>query len=397
MDGQGPQPGNRRQAGTSAVIAFCACLALSGCVSTNLPSLEQAGFKLQKDEQRLLNRSREATGALERSGLLVADPALEAYLNKIYRKLLPTDVHADYLQPRIRVIRQPETNAFALPNGQLYISTAMLTVMDNEAQLAAVIGHEMTHVLERHALKVKRSTANKAALFHSVSLIGPLASVAAVSSISGYSRSVEKEADLGGFKAMRAHGYDLRQAALVYDNLLQFNRDEKIHEAFFFSTHPALATRAANAQRYLKENPEQTGGVIGDKIFKEKTKQVVRDTIALWLHNGMFLSASRYAKRYIRDFPGDGYGYYLKGEVLRQRQEKNPVAASAHTDEEVLKAYTTALKKTPGLAAAYRGQGMILQKMGRLAAAKKAYQNYLKLKPGAKDYAFIAAAVKELP
>ena len=383
-------------------VVLLSCVALtSGCASTNLPSVNEDNYLVVVDEERLFNRSREAIASLNRSGMVYQDADLEAYLNEIYQKLLPHDLEDNQLQFRVQVVDQPETNAFALSNGQMYISTAMLTLMDNEDQLASLVGHEMTHIIKRHGLKTKRSTANKAAFFQSVSIIGPLAAFGAVSSISGYSRELEREADQGGFEAMHQHGYNLSQAAVLYENLIQFNKDEKINEPFFFSTHPALARRVKNAKQFQKKHEEQSVVLVNEERFLEKTQNVRAHTIQTWLQNGMFVSANRYIQHYIQHFPEDAYGYYLKGEYYRKRQDiskaKKIVNQKKDKDyDTAVQAYTMALEKNAQMASAYRGRGLVYQKLQQDEKAKTDFQNYVRLDPYAKDHKFIEAMIQEL-
>src|SRR2546426_7325972 len=59
----------------------------------------------------------------------------------------------------------PTLNAFAMPNGRIYVHSGLLSRLDNEAQLATILGHEMTHVTSRHALRFTRDATNKQILF----------------------------------------------------------------------------------------------------------------------------------------------------------------------------------------------------------------------------------------
>ena len=102
-------------------------------------------------EQRLLAHADEESAKFDRSGFLYEDKRLEAYLNAVARKLLvpvKTDKHII-----VKIVRDPVLNAFAYPNGRVYVNTGFLAAMDNEAQLADLLGHEMTHVIRRHTAR----------------------------------------------------------------------------------------------------------------------------------------------------------------------------------------------------------------------------------------------------
>ena len=82
-----------------------------------------------------------------------AELELEAYVNEVTQSLLPAEAKWQGLSLKVQVIQNPLLNAFVLPNGMMYVHTGLLARMDNEAQLAALLGHEITHVTHRHTIK----------------------------------------------------------------------------------------------------------------------------------------------------------------------------------------------------------------------------------------------------
>src|SRR5258706_7363716 len=137
-------------------------LLLAGCATTNLAPLTGAGTALEADEQRLWRRSEEEQRALDQSGLVYRNAELESYLDQVARRLQPADVF-ERIPFRVRVISNPRLNAFAFPNGVIYVHTGLLARLDNEAQLAVLLAHEMTHAIHRHAVREFRETKNKRA------------------------------------------------------------------------------------------------------------------------------------------------------------------------------------------------------------------------------------------
>jgi predicted Zn-dependent protease len=101
-------------------------------------------------------KAQEEQDAIDGSGLLYQDTEIENYLNQIAEKLQTNSISPD-ISFQIKVIKDPKLNAFALPNGVIYIHTGILARMDNEAQLAALLAHEMTHCTHRHSLKTLRN------------------------------------------------------------------------------------------------------------------------------------------------------------------------------------------------------------------------------------------------
>ena len=95
----------------------------------------------------------------ERDGL--ADESANAYLRRVGKSLIPRDLELERVSWKFRALRDPQPNAFALPNGSIYVTTGLLTLIDNESQLAAILAHELTHVMRRHTYVHNRSNRKK--------------------------------------------------------------------------------------------------------------------------------------------------------------------------------------------------------------------------------------------
>src|SRR5439155_15348920 len=97
---------------------------------------------------------------LRRRAMLFDDPDLQRYLESVGRKAVLAAAAAN-THFRFGVIREPTINAFAWPHGAVYVHAGLLARLENEAQLAHVLGHEVTHTIQRHQLKFIRSVQNK--------------------------------------------------------------------------------------------------------------------------------------------------------------------------------------------------------------------------------------------
>ena len=152
---RGREHGMRRIAEVAILIALLTC----GCASTRLAPIRNTAFAPDADERQMWTDAASIDAALEKGDVHYRDARLEAYLNGVARRLLPHLGAAD-VQVHIQVLKDPYLNAFALPNGSVYLHSGILARIDNEAQLAIILGHELTHFLERHALKQARTEAN---------------------------------------------------------------------------------------------------------------------------------------------------------------------------------------------------------------------------------------------
>jgi len=183
---------------------------------------------------------------LRRSQLLLRDRELHDYLQAVACKL--GGAHC----PDIRVypIRTPWFNASMAPNGMLEVWSGLLLRVDNEAQLAAVIGHEMGHYLQRHTLQRlqdARSRSAFATFLMPFGIGGLLGAYAVVASQFSFSRDQERDADRIGLILMRQAGYDPHEASRVWSNLLA---EASVHPGANVSkTSPMFATHPASAER----------------------------------------------------------------------------------------------------------------------------------------------------
>ncbi len=379
---------------TRLVSAALLLAALVGCASTNLPPVGTPGYTTLEDEKRLWSRSEGEQQTIDRSGMLFEDKALEKYVNDVARKLPPAEV-AREIPYRIQVLDNPYSNAFAFANGAIYVHTGILARMDNEAQLASLLAHEMAHASHRHQLREFRGVRNKSAVFASMRAtlgglpaIGGLATalgeLGTVAAVTGYSRDLEREADQVGIEWMVAAGYDPKEAPKLFLHLKAEAEEEEIKEPFFFGSHPKLKERIRNYEEFLEAYPGQ-GGKVNREIFEKKVAGAVYATALLDLRAGRFAKAERGAKRYAAIHPKDGKGHYLLGEIHRQQGALED--AKTH--------FGKAISLDPSCPDPYRAMGMLHLKEGEKSQAKKSFKAYLAKSPKAEDRSYIEEYIRQ--
>jgi predicted Zn-dependent protease len=203
----------------------------------------------------------------ESQARLVDDPALDAYLGAIVQRL------ASHASPRpfeyrVKVIDDPNVNAMTFGAGRLYVYAGLLTRMENEAQLAMVLAHEIAHAAESHVTEGMKANAG-------IKMLGQLAGRAAASSgridyevlkhtynysmnaaINGHGRSQESEADELGLDYLVKAGYDPREAGKTFEQLLKEHEDPSKVEAFFYSNHPRNEQRMKRIADWIETKYE---------------------------------------------------------------------------------------------------------------------------------------------
>jgi predicted Zn-dependent protease len=374
------------------LLLFILCSLTAGCLTASLPPVTE-DFRLEDDEKRLWQRSKEEQTALNNSGLVYRDNELEDYLNEIAGKLQPPEI-LRRIPFRIMIIKNPYLNAFAFPNGVIYVHTGILARMDNEAQLATLLAHEMTHSTHRHALRVFRNRKNKATHLATArenqsgsdgafDLLALLGSTGCMAAVTGYCREFETEADTVGFRLVVKAGYDPMEAPKLFEHLIKELAEEKIREPFFFGTHPKLRDRIDNYRNFLNARHHgKKSGVKNTEVFLAKVHKAILDNAFLDLKAGRFYTAQRGAEKYLTIEPNDPRAYYLLGEISRQRKKGN--------DSDRAKAYyTKALSIEPSYPDPFRAIGLLYYKEGKKTLAKVSFESYLSLSPYAPDKAYI--------
>ncbi|MCF6272473.1 MAG: M48 family metalloprotease [Rhodobacteraceae bacterium] len=206
---------------------------------------------------------------LARYGGEIRNPALAEYVAMIGAQMVAVSARPDDLW-RFSVLDSPELNAFALPGGYIYVTRGLLALANNEAELAAILAHEITHVVEAHV--ESRNEAGKDALISGA--IGALVTgifgsgedrlanalrsgvETAFSQMGSYSKAQEFAADAGGIELLRLAGY---LPAAQADFLVSMSANAALRaeiagrpynegETPFFANHPAPAERERRAR-----------------------------------------------------------------------------------------------------------------------------------------------------
>jgi len=263
-------------AGMAVLVAACASNPTGG-----------ANFVLMSESTEI-EKGRELHQEMLKQNQVYNDAELVAYVNRIGQKMAAIS-HRPELEYVFTVIDSPDINAFALPGGFVYVNRGLLTYLNSEAQLAAVLGHEIGHITARHA--VRQQTAARSANAASIALIfatgvdlRETTSLISGALISGYGRDMELEADSLGAEYLYKAGYDPNAMVEVIEVL-------KNHEDFMkrtsnrtavayhglFASHPRNDTRlqevvgkagTLSAQQVMQEDPaefrsQMTGLIVG--------------------------------------------------------------------------------------------------------------------------------------
>jgi predicted Zn-dependent protease len=250
---------------------------LATSVSAQSPTELKPGFNLFTRQQDI-QLGKEAAAEVRKKSTIVTDPVLNAYVNEVGKRLAASREAKESGFPfTFEVVADPAINAFALPGGPMFINTGLLKAVDNEAQLAGVMGHEMSHVILRHGTN-QASKANliqiplalAGQLTDSDSLMGELTQLGiglgANSVLLKFSRTDESQADLMGSHLMAEAGYDPVQMARFFKKL----NSTSVGALEFLADHPNPENRSRAIREEAARLPQRSYGYQTGEFQKMK-------------------------------------------------------------------------------------------------------------------------------
>ena len=326
---------------------------------------------------------------LRRSPFALRDPALRDYVQGI-ACCLAGDHCPDV---RVHLVRTPLFNASMAPNGMMLVWTGLMLRMENEAQLAAVLGHEIGHYLRRHTLERLRDARSRSAFGQFLGLFGLAGAVgqlALLASAFAYSRDQERDADHIGVILMRKVGYDLAEVSKVWGNLLaevkaRPDGDQELGTPMF-ATHPGVEERRETLAALAKEAP---GGATNAEAWQERIKPFRREWLAEEIRRGQHEESIALLTRMISSSPSQPGYLCARGEAYRLRAKEKDLD-TALADFQAAAAIGGEPPET------HRGLAMIYRQRSQLAEARASFQRYLEAAPAAPDSLMIKSYVEEL-
>ena len=246
-----------------------------GCATNPISGKSQ--LMLFSEEQDIELGKSYAPEVEKEMGGKIQNLTLQNYIDGVGQKVARVS-HKPYFDFHYTALEDEMVNAFALPGGYIFITRGMLEKLDNEAQLASVLAHETTHVVARHSsaqisreigIEVALSVASSKTSGGAMQVAGIARQMIGLS----YSRSQEKEADLGGLDYMVKAGYD-PQAMVQTMQMLE--AEDKNGQIEFLSTHPSPENRVQYISRTIVERGYQN---LNLRIGKEDYHKFVLDEL----------------------------------------------------------------------------------------------------------------------
>ncbi len=244
------------------------CAALTAFALATACSSRDAGLNLMSPQEEN-TMGTQAYAEAKTKEKPCADAATVAFVNRVAQRLekvaTPMEPKGGDFAWEVSVFESDTVNAWCLPGGKIAVYTGILPYVENEAALAAVLGHEITHALKRHG--GQRMTDNAIAgvvgqglgAFLQAKGVNPTTGNVAMAAFGAgaqigvmlpFSRGQETEADEVGLQLMARAGYDPQEAVKFWDRFAKLGNGGT---PGFLSDHPQSADRSANLQKHLPE------------------------------------------------------------------------------------------------------------------------------------------------
>lgn len=397
-------------------------------------------FSFTQPDVELLDKSNQLDKQFEEKGLVYNDSDTTKYLTRVGRSVLPRGAEYQNVHWQFFVLRDPTPNAFALPNGSIYVHTGLLAELSNEAQLAGVLAHEETHVTNRHGYLENRSYRKKA---EAGIILAGAASAAGIgmgvgneaywivqlaipsilaASINGYSRDLEREADVRAVHALADTGYSAAEMKATFDALQQ-DHEVDLSRKSFYQDHPKLQDRS----RYVGDlaaslQHDSSSATVEKDSYLIETESAVRHDASLEIRSGRARTAVWEMERIVKRDDKLADNFYVLGEAYRglgprtpepkpdELTDKGKEAARKMMEKMTPQEYEAALLNAPGapqtlesnqqlaetnyrkaielspdLAGPHKGLGFLYQEEQKPEQSVREFKKYLELDPSAVD------------
>ncbi|MFC1714779.1 M48 family metalloprotease [Candidatus Poribacteria bacterium] len=342
----------------AAILLLCA---VSGCAVNPVTGRQELMLITSTQEVELGKNS--DPDIRWQFGGVYKDAQLEAYVNDVGQHAAAVSHRTD-ISYHFAVVDSSVANAFALPGGYIYITRGLLIKLENEAQLASVLGHEIGHVTARHGAKrltntlgfnlgllvVDQVASGKESYRKWRGLIMTSSSILFATVSLGYGRKDEFQADeLGTSYAYKA-GYEPEGMVQLLEVLKSMHSREPSSVEVFFSSHPRSSDRIAAVGKQIAQLPPTQGkGQFKQNEYKSKIRN---------------LAAAQKA-----------YDHYDKGAEHHAKGRYG----------EALTEYKAALKIRRNMAKPHHGMGLVYQMQGKNSQAISEYKKAIAIDP---DYIF---------
>jgi predicted Zn-dependent protease len=358
-----------------------ATTALSGC-SVN-PVTGKANFQLYgSDWENEVGAQMYAPMKQSQGGEFVLDPELTAYVDEVGQRLARRARRDHELDFEFSVLNSSVPNAWALPGGKIVINRGLLVELESEAELAAVLGHEIVHADAAHGARAQtKGMLTQSAAIVSMVILGStiksqqtrevammVPALGAQMLTQKYGRDAERESDEYGMKYMSEAGYDPQGAVELQETFVKLSEGRNQDWlSGLFASHPASRERVENNRKTARTLPP--GGDMGRERYRQKTAYLRRvqpayeayDEAKKALADDDWATAREKLNRALAIEPRESMFHNLQGDMYALKKDHNRAVQS----------YDKAVRLNPGFFYGYLRKGQMEYTRKRYSASRK--------------------------
>jgi predicted Zn-dependent protease len=364
-----------------------------------------------EEETALWERARSHEQRLREAGTIIDTRHVEQYVADLAARMLGGSIDHLGISLDFVIVEEPVLSAWAYPYGTIGLHTGLLVRMDNEAQFAAILAHEISHFLQRHTYAEMRDAEKQGKIGKGLGFLASLALAKETGtfnkgvmdaagelwenlSTSGYSRDNEYVADEEGLALMARAGYALDEAIPAFEALAENAVYGAADPRKMWSSHPRLEDRIENLHKEIKKAKRQKDhapGIVPDpEVYYRGIAPALMINARLDLKERQFGRMRDALKKYLAVNPGDAEAHFLLGVSYRSENPLGPDFAKAQA------AYRAALGQDPGHAPAYLELGMTHRIQGQDEQARENFEKYLEFAADAPDAGIVRGYLEGL-
>ncbi|WP_020166467.1 MULTISPECIES: M48 family metalloprotease [Methylotenera] len=379
---------------SSLIIAVAISLNFSAC-GTN-PVTKKTEFQfVSEDKEIAIGKENYSPARQSQGGDYIIDPELTAYVQDIGKRLGAVSDRPE-LPYEFVVLNDSVPNAWAMPGGKIAFNRGLLYELNSEAELAAVMGHEIVHAAARHGAKgMERGMLLQGAMIavgigaqnsNYGNLIVGASQLGAQLTTSKYGRDAESESDYYGMLYMKKAGYDPSAAVTLQETFVRLSADKKSDFITgLFASHPPSQERVnANKATLAKIG---AGGNLGKEVYAQKVAKVKATEAAYKAYDEGVkalakkdtVTATKLAKQAIAGEPREARFQELLGDI----------ALTDKKSQEAIGYYEKAIKMQPDYFKPHIQTGIALFNLGKKTEAEPYLKRANELLPTAPGYALM--------
>jgi predicted Zn-dependent protease len=359
----------------------------AGCAVNPVTGKRELNF-ISEGQELSIGEAQYEPSQQSQGGTFKVDQALTRYVNMVGQRVAQVSDRA--LPYEFVVLNNPVPNAWALPGGKIAVNRGLLVELNSEAELAAVLGHEVVHAAARHGANAMQrglvmqglmmATAIGAASSEYGNYIVGGAQLGAQLVTTKYGRDAELEADYYGMQYMARAGYDPKAAIGLQETFVRLSqgRASSWLDGLFASHPPSMERVDKNRQTALELN---ASGEINEAQYREKMAILTRlapayaaqDVASKLAANKDMPAALLEIDKAIKLAPNEARFYGVQGEILLSQKHY----------AEAVAAYSTALKKDNSYFEYYLGRGLARARLGETQSARVDLEQSYQLLPTA--------------